>query len=74
MPKATLTFQLPEEQEEHDFALNGWRYKAALTDLDERLRGLSKHGTAKDRREFSAERAREWLHEALETRGISGLY
>lgn len=44
MPVATLTFQLPEERAEHEVAINGWRYKSALWEMDQWLRGLSKHG------------------------------
>ena len=42
--KAKLVFDLPSEAEEHNDALNGSRYKAALEDLDNWLRGLVKYG------------------------------
>jgi hypothetical protein len=46
--KAILKFTLPEEQEEHHDALNGWRYKLAINQLDEWLRSLSKHQDIED--------------------------
>lgn len=41
--KAVLTFNLPEESEEHLTALNGWRYKLVLEQLDNNLRSLIKY-------------------------------
>ena len=44
MPKATLEFDLPQEQEDHQAAVDGWKYKAALNALDQFLRNEIKHG------------------------------
>lgn len=41
--KATLEFNLPEETEDHNTALNGWRYKAAIDDIFQALRSMSKY-------------------------------
>ena len=44
MPTATLTFNLPEDQYAFDCAVNGAEYKAALQDIYNHLRNLSKNG------------------------------
>lgn len=38
MPIATLQFNLPDDQEAHKLALDGWRWKAVVNDLDEWLK------------------------------------
>lgn len=71
MPTATLTFQLPEEREDHQLALDGWRYRSALHALDERLRSAAKHGLDK-RVTFNPALARQWLWDAVRDQGIEG--
>ena len=71
MPTATLSFQLPEEQQEHQIALDGWRYRAALNALDDGLRQLGKYGSEKQLRDFSPELARQWLWDALADQGVA---
>lgn len=72
---ATLTFQLPEESEEHATALAGPAYRAALCALDERLRQLIKYGSPTDAaaQPFTAEIAREWLWEEVAAAGIEDI-
>lgn len=41
--KATLEFNLPEEREAFETAVNAHRYKSALWELDQYLRGKIKH-------------------------------
>lgn len=43
MPIATLTFQLPEESEEHQLALDGVKYKMVIDEFNNWLRELEKH-------------------------------
>lgn len=43
MPKATLTFNLPEEQSEFDLANNASKYYSVLWDLDQYLRNFVKY-------------------------------
>lgn len=45
--KATLEFNIPEENSEFLHATNAGRYLSALCEFDERLRGLRKHGEEK---------------------------
>ncbi len=43
MPKATLTFQLPEEQAEFDCAVNGTTYSSVIDEVKERFRNKAKY-------------------------------
>lgn len=63
MPTATLTFDLPSEQDEHLVAINAWRYKSALNAFDQYLRNLSKHGSEAEIATFTPETAKERLWE-----------
>lgn len=42
--QATLTFELPEERTEHQCAVHAMALYATLTEIDQRLRSLLKHG------------------------------
>jgi hypothetical protein len=43
--KATLTFTLPEEQEEFELAQNGWKYKGQVEEIWQKVfRPYHKHG------------------------------
>lgn len=47
MPKAILEFNLPEERDEHELALNGWRYQCQVDDIWNKVfRPRHKHGYA----------------------------
>ena len=43
MPKACITFNLPEEQDEHRLALDAGKYYSCLWELDNHLRGKVKY-------------------------------
>lgn len=43
MPKATLTYNLPEEHDEFDLASNAGKYYSVLWDLDQYLRNFVKY-------------------------------
>jgi hypothetical protein len=62
---ATLQFSLPEEQEEHQMAVNAWRYRRALHEFDQYLRGIIKYGDEKAQKECTPEVARAKLWEIL---------
>ena len=40
---ATLTFNLPEDQYEHQLALDGWKWKAVVIDIADKLRSALKY-------------------------------
>ena len=58
--KAILKFNLPEDREEYESAINGSEYKMVLRDLDERMRRFVKDGVPGTYQE-----ARDMLHECL---------
>ena len=41
--KAVLKFNLPEEQSEHQVALDGWKWKAVVSEIAESIRSHLKH-------------------------------
>jgi hypothetical protein len=61
--KATLSFTLPEESEEHRLAMDGHRWHAMVSELDRRLRHTAKYqeGAESERASW----ARQLLHDAL---------
>lgn len=64
--KATLTFDLPEEEPEHKYALAGTDALILIEDLCSEIRAKLKHDTG-EFKEFPAE---EWDEEANEFRKI----
>lgn len=58
--RAYLSFNLPEETGEHQTALNGWKYRAVIDDLQNYLRQLYKY---EDKTEVSIEVLREKIVE-----------
>jgi hypothetical protein len=61
--KATISFNLPEDREDFDFALNGVKYYCAITEIDNWLRGLAKYGNIKM---VSIEDVREKIRKELD--------
>jgi hypothetical protein len=68
---ATLTFTLPEEQEEFYLAAKGADWRCALEDLDGYLRGQLKHEELTPDEAKALDKARQKLHEFLSERGLS---
>lgn len=66
--KATLTFTLPEEADEHRAALEGGRWHALVQRLDDVLRQSAKHGPRKEAER--AEWARALLRDAVSVEGL----
>ena len=71
--KATLNYELPDEQEEFQDAINGIKWKSAMWDLDQHLRGLIKHAPdSMDEMEHQAyKKVRSTLHEIVINHGIN---
>ena len=46
MAKVTLEFDSFEEAQDIQNALNGWKYKHFIWELDQKLRNVSKYGAA----------------------------
>jgi hypothetical protein len=68
MPKATLEFNLPEEELEHRDALEGTSWKIAMWDLDQILRNAVKYGCdqCEDNKYSAFEHVRKELYCILE--------
>ena len=66
--KAILEFTLPEEQDEHQTALDGGCWKALAFDFDQWLRSFSKHSDPKDWPDLEA--IRNKLHELASEGGL----
>ena len=65
MPRVTLEFKLPEEQEEFDTARNGIAYVCVLNELDSWLRGFLKYECPKSLDAHTLLTVRHKLHEFL---------
>lgn len=61
MPKATLKFDLPDEQGDFDAAILGREALSVLWDIDQRLRSLLKHGEPTEEQAKLAEEIREMI-------------
>lgn len=66
MPKVTMTWEIPEDNEEFTSAYNGWRYKLVISEFDEWLRREIKYG-GKNEYEF----VRERLHDLIAAEGLN---
>ena len=64
--KATITFDLPDERQEHDMAIHGADYHAAIWELDQFLRDALKYGHQYKTADDALEAVRNRLHEELE--------
>jgi len=65
--EAILKFNLPEETEEHQIALDGWKYKSVTEDLFNFLRRSEKN----DKYELTTQEVREKLVELLSDVGVT---
>jgi hypothetical protein len=63
--KATLQFNLPEEQSDFDAARLGSRALLALWEIDQRCRGLLKHGEPTEAEARLAEEIRAMIDAEL---------
>jgi hypothetical protein len=68
---ATLTFSLPEEQEEFDRAVQGSDWRMVVEDLDAHLRSRLRHEDLSEDVHAALDRARTHLYELLEGRQLS---
>lgn len=65
MPTATLTFTLPDEQMDFRAAQAGVDALIALEKIDQRLRGILKHGEPSEETERLVEEVRQMIPPAL---------
>jgi len=71
--KATLEFNLPEETEEFNDAVNGWKWKVAISTLDNYLRGEIKYRSDlyTEQELILLEKVRTELHSHLEDSNLN---
>jgi hypothetical protein len=65
--KGILQFDLPEEQEEHQTAIDARAWKTVVSELDEYLRRLVKYS---DKKSIKIEDVRAQLHELCRDRNL----
>ena len=68
--KAKLTFNLPEDQAEFDFAIQGGKMYSALWDISQELRTLWKYEELNDDEWKMVERIRDKFYEILDENQI----
>lgn len=79
MGKLILEFDTTEQQDEINDAINGWKWRAALWDIDQELRRTTKHGVsqlnhdeeASDIEYQTAEKYREIIRDILSNYGLT---
>jgi hypothetical protein len=69
--KAKLTFNLPEEQEEFNDAINGNAFKAVIWELDQFLRSQIKHGELKADEYDKVQEIRDYLWTCMNDNNVS---
>jgi hypothetical protein len=67
---ATLTFSLPEEQQEFDYAVKGSDWHIVVEDMSNWLRSKLKHEELTPEQDAAYEEARKHLFTILEERGL----
>ena len=70
MPKAVLTFDLPNEREEFDLAIKGVDYMCVLTDYGNWLRSKLKYSELSEQEVTIYEEARTQLYKFANERDI----
>lgn len=68
--KATLTFDLPDENTEFKLAINGHNYYSVLWNVDQKLRGLIKHGDITDEQYKIYDNIRDMIRVEMEKDGL----
>lgn len=70
MPKITLEFTTPEEQEDLWDALRGSSWRFSLKEIDEHLRSRIKHGELDDNVAAELQSLRTFITDVLESKGL----
>jgi hypothetical protein len=69
--KATLTFNLTDDQHSFDCAINGKKYYDILDEVRQHLRSLEKYQDLTEEQYDLVGKMREWLHTELLHAGIA---
>jgi hypothetical protein len=65
-----LKFNLPEEADDFDSAVNGYKFKLILWDMDQHLRSIAKY-SEDDNKATIAQELRDKLHEYFSEYNVS---
>ena len=68
---AQLTFNLPEESAEHQIAIDGWKWRTVVADLNSYLRDALKYGNDFKSANHAIESTRERLFALMGEEGVS---
>lgn len=73
MPQASLTFNLPEESDEHQMALDGWKWKAIVSAILDNLRQDLKYNVFKltSDQQKVLENMREFIYQELKDENLT---
>lgn len=71
--KATLVYTLPDDKEDFQIAVDGWRWQKVVIDLNQYLRTQLKYKSDhySDSELELLEKIRETLHQTIEDSGVS---
>ena len=69
--KAKLEFNLPEENEEFQVAVDGWRYKSIIWELDSFLRSKLKYENLQEKEYEIFDKVRSHLWELIKEENIT---
>jgi hypothetical protein len=70
--KATLEFNLPEEAQEFRTAINGWKFKSVLNEINEDLRSKIKwQDDMSDEVRFALQAVRDDMYQRLSEHNIN---
>ena len=68
--KATLEYQLPEDQAEFDIALRGSDWHYLVWKIDQNARAQLKHGEPTQEQAEAYQHLRDMIREAMDERGL----
>ena len=66
--KAIIEFNLPEDSDEHQIALDGWKWRIAVQEIDNKLRAMLKY---EEKETFDIETMREFISSMLSDQNIT---
>ena len=70
MAKITLTFDLPDEQDEYDDACHGDRWRHIVQDMERHLRDCAKYGSSYHDVHEALVQLREKLYDLADEKGL----
>ena len=71
MAKVTLEYDFNEEREEMESAINGWKWKMVVWDLDQRMRSIYKYEDKHNEEVYGMiDKLRNELREMLSDHGL----